>query len=148
MSTEYHYPEVTVGAIIINHKKEILLCRSAKWNHQYVIPGGHVEKGERMEDALKREVKEETGLEVYDIALISLQESIFSPQFHSKRHFIFIDYLCKTDAMEVVLNDEADRYAWVSPDEILSYDLGGYTRRFFEEYLGDQTTYKKSIFYQ
>lgn len=107
-----------------------------------------MEKGERMEDALEREVKEETGLKVYDIELISLQESIFSRQFHSKRHFIFIDYLCKTDAMEVILNDEADGYAWVRPDAVLNYDLGGYTRRFFEEYLGDQATYKKSIFYQ
>ncbi|TRX60759.1 NUDIX domain-containing protein [Fulvivirga sp. M361] len=148
MKKLYTYPEITVGAIIINPNREILLCKSQKWNNQYVIPGGHIEKGERMEDALRREVKEETGLEIYDIELISLQESIFSPQFHSERHFIFIDYCCKTNSFDVILNEEADSYAWVLPDKILSYDLGGYTRQFFTEYLDTGSSYKKSIFYQ
>lgn len=148
MNDVYNYPEVTVGAIIFNPSDKILLCKSKKWNDQFVIPGGHIEKGERMEDALKREVREETGLEVYNLQLISLQESIYSQQFHSKKHFIFIDYLCRTHSSEVVLNDEADSYAWVPPDHILEYDLGGYTRQFFNEYLGQKTTNKKTIFYQ
>ena len=46
------YPEPTVGAIIFNPDNKILLCKSHKWNNQYIIPGGHIELGEGMEEAL------------------------------------------------------------------------------------------------
>ncbi|AWW30226.1 ADP-ribose pyrophosphatase [Echinicola strongylocentroti] len=141
------YPEPTVGAIIFNPKGEVLLCKSAKWNDQYVIPGGHIEKGERMEDALVREVKEETGLDVFDLQLASVQESVNSEHFSEKRHFIFIDYTCRTAQYDVVLNDEADEYAWVKPSDILDYDLGGFCRSFFEEWLKEHSVYRRGVFY-
>ncbi|GAB3665462.1 NUDIX hydrolase [Echinicola sediminis] len=142
------YPEPTVGAVIFNLENKILLCRSPKWNNQYVIPGGHIEKGEKMEEALLREVKEETGLDVYELKLVSIQESVNSEHFSEKRHFIFIDYTCRTDSSEVVLNDEADEYVWAKPEEILSYDLGGFCRRFFEEWLKkDLSDYSTPVFY-
>ncbi|WFD10208.1 NUDIX domain-containing protein [Tepidibacter hydrothermalis] len=122
------YPEPTVGAIIFNPEGKILLCKSHKWNNQYVIPGGHIELGEKMEDALRREILEETGLHIYDIKLISLKESVYSNKFHSKKHFIFIDYTCKTDSTNVQLNDEADGYEWVDLQEIENYDLGGFVK--------------------
>ena len=51
------YPEPTVGALIINNKKEILLVKSHKWlNNKYSVPGGHVEIGESFEEAIIREV--------------------------------------------------------------------------------------------
>lgn len=53
------YPEPTVGAVIFNPDNKILLCKSHKWDHKYVIPGGHIELGEKMEEALKREILEE-----------------------------------------------------------------------------------------
>ena len=50
------YPEPTVGALIINNKKEILLVKSHKWlNNKYSVPGGHVEIGESFEEAIIRE---------------------------------------------------------------------------------------------
>ncbi len=122
------YPEPTVGAVIFNPEGKVLLCKSQKWNNQYVTPGGHVELGEEMEKALKREILEETGLHIYDIKLVSLKESIFSDTFHEKKHFIFIDYQCKTNSSIVKLNDEADDYAWVDLEEIENYNLGGYVR--------------------
>ena len=122
------YPEPTVGAVIFNPEGKVLLCKSHKWNDQYVIPGGHIELGEKMEDALKREILEETGLNIYDIELISLKESVYSDKFHEKKHFVFIDYKCKTDSSNVQLNDEADAYEWVNLEEIENYDLGGFVK--------------------
>lgn len=122
------YPEPTVSAVIFNPEGKILLCKSHKWGNKYVIPGGHIELGESMEEALKREILEETGLHIYDIKLISLKESIFSNTFYEKKHFIFIDYLCKTDSSEVILNDESESYEWVGLNEIDNYDLGGSTK--------------------
>jgi nucleoside triphosphatase len=71
-----------------------------------------------MEEALKREILEEIGLNIYDIKLISLKESIYSDTFHKKKHFIFIGYMCKTASSNVSLNDEAEEYAWADTDEI------------------------------
>ncbi len=56
------YPVPVVGAVIINPDNKILLCKSHKWNDEYVIPGGHIELGEKMEEALEREILEEDGL--------------------------------------------------------------------------------------
>lgn len=127
------YPEPTVGAIIFNPDQRVLLCKSHKWDNKYVIPGGHIELGEEMESALKREILEETGLEIYDIKLISLKECIYSNKFHQKKHFIFIDYQCKTNSYEVVLNEEAEDYQWIDLNEIESYDIGGFTRELLLE---------------
>ena len=113
------YPEPAVSAIIFNPDNKILLCKSHKWSNKYVIPGGHIELGEKMEQALKREILEETGLEIYDIKLISLKDSIYNNSFHEKKHYIFIDYICKTDSYDVVLNDEAQEYEWVDLEDIV-----------------------------
>lgn len=142
------YPEPTVGAVIFNPERKILLCKSHKWNNQYVIPGGHIELGEKMEEALKREILEETGLNIYDIKLISLKESIYSDVFHEKKHFIYIDYLCRTDSSHVILNDEAEEYAWVDMQEIDKYDLGGSTRELLIELRNkDKSKYYTGIYY-
>ena len=127
------YPEPTVGALIFNQESKILLLRSDKWRDKYVIPGGHIELGEAMVDALKREVKEETGLDIYDIEFASLQEFIYDESFHEKRHFIFIDFVCRTDSDEVVLNFESQEHVWVSLEEALRLSLDPYTRRLIEE---------------
>jgi nucleoside triphosphatase len=141
------YPEPTVGAIIFNPDNKVLLCKSKKWGDKYVFPGGHIELGEKMEDALVREVKEETGLDISDIQLISLQEAVYSDTFEAQKHFIFIDFLCKTNSDEVILNDEAEEFEWVPLEEIESYDLGGFTRRFFEELRKEHSKFKVSLLY-
>ena len=142
------YPEPTVSAIIFNPDNKILLCKSHKWNNKYVIPGGHIELGEKMEEALKREILEETGLEIYDIKLISLKESVFSETFHKGKHFIFIDYICKTDSYEVTLNDEAEEYEWVDLQEIDNYELGGFVKSLLMELKNSKESQNKvEIFY-
>lgn len=142
------YPEPTVSAVIFNPDGKILLCKSHKWENKYVIPGGHIELGEKMEDTLKREIWEETGLNIYDIKLISLKESIYSDKFHEKKHFIFIDYICKTDSSNVTLNDEAEEYEWTDIDKIEYYDLGGFTKELLMELRNKRDSQKKvEIFY-
>ncbi|MDP4183553.1 MAG: NUDIX domain-containing protein [Bacteroidota bacterium] len=142
------YPEPTVSAIIFNPDNEILLCKSSKWNNEYVIPGGHIETGERMEEALRREIKEETGLSIYDIRLIGLQECISSNKFHTDKHFIFIDYTCRTDSKEVLLNDEAQEFIWIKLEDAYKLNLGGYTGLLIKELINQETsTNRHTIFY-
>ena len=123
------YPEPTVGALIYNKKGQILLMKSHKWRGKWVVPGGHVELQEKLEDAVKREVKEETGLDVYDLEFICFQEFIFDNVFWKKKHFIFFDYACKAKNENVKLNKEAQEYKWVSIKEALKMDLEPYTTK-------------------
>jgi nucleoside triphosphatase len=128
------FPEPTVGGLIFNPKGEILILKSHKWNGVYSIPGGHIELGERMEDALVREVKEETGLDVYDLQFLLHQEFIYDDIFWQKKHFIFFDFACKTDSTDVVLDHEAEEFMWVSVEEALKMPLEPYLVRAIEVY--------------
>jgi len=129
------FPEPTVGAFIFNAKGELLLLQSHKWPGRYVVPGGHVELGERLEEAVVRESKEETGLDIFDIEFINFQQFVYDPAFWKKRHFIFFDYACQTDGTNVQLNDEAEGFVWAEPHEALTMELDTYTRRSVEEWL-------------
>ncbi|MEK6952996.1 MAG: NUDIX domain-containing protein [Nanoarchaeota archaeon] len=132
---EQKYPEPTVGALIFNSENKILLVRSNKWKDKYVIPGGHIELGEKMENTLKREIKEETNLDIFDIKFITFQEFIFDSTFYKKKHFIFFDFACKTNYKEVKLNSEGQEYVWVSLDKALKLTTEPYTKKTIKEYM-------------
>ncbi len=133
--TEQRYPEPTVGALIFNPRGQLFLMRSHKWHGQYVIPGGHIELGESMIDALKREVKEETNLDIFDIEFVCFQEFIHDDRFWERRHFIFFDYACRTRSTEVILNDEAQGYDWVDSDRLSDFPMEHYTEIALRAYL-------------
>jgi nucleoside triphosphatase len=133
--TKQQFPEPTVGVFIFNQQGELLLLQSHKWPGAYVVPGGHVELGERLEEAAVREAKEETGLDVYNLEFINFQQFIYDPAFWKKRHFIFFDFAARTDSMDVMLNDEAQEYVWIDPQEALGLPLDSYTRTSTERYL-------------
>ena len=142
------YPEATVGAVILNSEDKVLICQSNKWNQKYVIPGGHIEAGESMEEALVREVKEETGLDVFEIELLGINESIYSESFQNKKHFIFVDFICSSKSNDVVLNEEAQSYEWIDLTEIENYNLEKFTAKLLKELRkGKKSRYKKEIIY-
>ena len=111
---------------------DVLIVRSSKWN-KYTVPGGHIELGELAEDAIKREVREETGLNVEVVKLLLVQQAIY-PRFYCKHeHFVFMDYLCRTQDTDVKLDGrELQHYVWVNPREAVKLDLEEYTRNFVE----------------
>jgi nucleoside triphosphatase len=133
--SEQQFPEPTVGTFIFNTNGELLLLKSHKWPGKYVVPGGHVELGEHIEDAAIREAKEETGLDIYDLKFIVFQQFIYDPAFWKQRHFIFFDYACKTNDTNVILNDEAEEHMWIDPRAALNLPLDTYTRISIEKYL-------------
>jgi len=132
---EQIYPEPTTGVFIFNAEGKLLPLKSHKWPGKYVIPGGHVELGERIEAAAQREAREETGLEVRDLRFICFQEFVYDPAFWKPRHYIFFDYACRIDSGEVRLNDEAEEYLWVEPERAFDLPIDAYTRRSLEMYL-------------
>ena len=132
---EQQFPEPTCGALILNPEGKLFLMKSHKWKDKYVIPGGHVELGERIEDALKREIKEETGLEVHNIKFVCFQEFIFGDDFWKKRHFIFFDFACKTNSAKVQLDSEGEDFVWVALKEALKLPIEPYTKNTIQEFI-------------
>jgi len=132
---EQQFPEPTVGALIFNQEGKIFLMKSHKWNNQYVMPGGHIELGETMQQALTREIKEETNLNIYDLKFLLFQEFIFDAVFWKKRHFFFFDFACKTKSTQVTLNEEGQEYVWVKPEDALKMPVEPYTLKTIQTYL-------------
>ncbi|MCD6426013.1 MAG: NUDIX domain-containing protein [Anaerolineales bacterium] len=128
MKPTKQYPEPTVGALIFNDKNQLLIVKTHKWKGNYTIPGGHVEMGEYLEDALKREILEETGLNMVKAKYLCYQEFVFDDSFWEKRHFIFFDFVCRVEDGVVQLNEEAQDYAWVDIDKIDDYPVDGYVK--------------------
>lgn len=130
---ESHHPVVTVGALIYNMTGEVLMVRTHKWSNMWGIPGGKVKWGETSADALRREVKEETNLDVVEIKFVLVQDCIHSKEFYREAHFILLNYTCRClDAPDVKLNDEAQEFRWVKLAEALKMNINHPTRVLLE----------------
>jgi phosphoglycolate phosphatase-like HAD superfamily hydrolase/8-oxo-dGTP pyrophosphatase MutT (NUDIX family) len=125
---ETHPPIPTVGALIYNKEGKVLMIQTHKWSNRWGIPGGKIKTNEPALDALRREVREETGLELRDIRFALVQDCIEPPEFYKKAHFLLLNYTAEATSTHVVLNDEAETYRWVAPDEADRLDLNDPTR--------------------
>lgn len=109
------YPEVVIGAFIRDNDGRILLVKSYKWPDKWVVGGGHVEFGEKIEDAAKREIKEEYGVDVEYKRIIDVIEIIKSGDFiNNDKHFVGFQCECLLrDPDSIKLdNDELQEYRW------------------------------------
>jgi nucleoside triphosphatase len=134
---EKKYPEPIVGALIVNKDGEILLGGGKKYKGKWTIPGGHIETGETLEEAVKREVKEETGLDIEIIAKIGFSDSVFSDEFHREVHFVFCDFLCRYDGDSKKIKDHKEfdgGFQWIEVNEALKLDLFHGARKIIKEY--------------
>lgn len=131
-------PVVTVGALIFNRSGQVLMIRTHKWSNRWGIPGGKTKFGETSEEALRREIKEETSLDIDDVRFVLVQDCIHSPEFYRDAHFVLLNYTCRcVGAEEVRLNEEAVEFRWVAPEQALSLDLNVPTRILLDAVFGE-----------
>lgn len=128
-------PVATVGALIHDGQGKLLMIRTHKWSNLWGIPGGKIERGETSEQALIREIREETALEVSDIRFVMVQDCIESPEFFRREHFLLLNYVARASSHDVRLNDEAEQFAWVGPEQALSMELNSATKILLETVL-------------
>src|SRR5438445_3882 len=106
-------PVATVGALIFNAAGQVLMIRTRKWSHLWGIPGGKIKTGERAAEALRREIKEETNLDIDGIRFVLAQDCIHSKEFYRDAHFVLLNYTCRClGRPQVRLNEEAEEFRW------------------------------------
>lgn len=126
-------PVSTVGALLHDEQGRVLMIRTHKWGHRWGIPGGKIERGETSVAALRREVREETGLEIDEVRFVIAQDCIDSPEFERAAHFILLNYVARAKSTAVRLNDEAEDFLWLAPGDALAMDLNLPTRTLLAE---------------
>jgi 8-oxo-dGTP diphosphatase len=115
------HPQLAVSASIFRDGK-ILLVRRARLPAKgiYSLPGGRVEFGEALQDALAREVDEETGLAIDIIGLSGWREVLPAQAGGSGGggHYVIMSFSARWRAGEIRLNDELDDFQWRTPDRL------------------------------
>jgi len=102
---------------------------------QWALSGGGVEPGERIADALRREVREELGVEVTEASPLFFKDLLHEKTFPGgeKRliYMVFLLFECRVSSATLILNEEFSEYAWVPPAALGGYDLNAVTRETF-----------------
>jgi len=130
---------VIVVAIVQNEQGKYLICKKPAnrgvFAGQWGLPGGGIEPGESMLEALRREVREETGLEITEIRPLFFKDGqhakLFPDGSSREIYMIFLVFACQAQSHEVHLGEEFESYAWVDGEDIRSYDLNEQTRDTF-----------------
>ena len=109
------HPQLAVSAAIFRDDK-ILLVRRARSPAKgfYSLPGGRVEFGETLHEALHREVDEETALRIEIVGLAGWREVV--PGTGGGGHYLIMSFAARWSGGEPVLNDELDDFRWLDPD--------------------------------
>jgi 8-oxo-dGTP diphosphatase len=125
MPDERAYPQrpiLAVSAAIIRDGKVLVVRRARKPALSlYTLPGGGVETGETLIQAVTREVREETSLTVEPVALAGHREAIArDAQGRVERHFVILCFAARWLSGEAVLNEELDDARWLDPADLSS----------------------------
>jgi ADP-ribose pyrophosphatase YjhB (NUDIX family) len=125
MAHEYpDRPVVGVGGVIVRDGKALIIKRANEpYKGQWSIPGGRVELGESLVDAVRREMREETGLIVDVGPLIEVFERIQRDGARVLYHFVIVDYLCSCAGGDLCAGDDAEDAVWVTSDELAHFDI-------------------------
>ena len=117
-------PVVGVGGVVVRDGKVLIVKRvheprKGEWS----LPGGRVQVGESLVDATRREIREETGLDVDVGPLVELFDRIHHLDGRVQYHFVIADYICTPCGGTLAAADDAEDVAWVAVEELASYGV-------------------------
>ena len=129
------FPTVTVDAIIVENGKILLVQRKYPPNvDSWVLPGGHIDLGEIVEDAVIRESKEETNL---DVKIEKLFNVYSQPGRDPRGHYITIVYVCsmKNKNQEALGGDDAKQAKFFALNELNHVNIGFDHREIINDFI-------------
>ncbi|BFI76230.1 NUDIX hydrolase [Sulfurisphaera ohwakuensis] len=131
------YPLVAVGGVIFNKDRKVLLVKRKNPPNKgsWAIPGGKVKYGETLEEAVKREIKEETNLNVKVKELLAIVE-IIKEGFH----YIILDFICENIEGELMANSDAEDARFFSFDELINIAVSPTTIEMLKRYFDGEKT--------
>ena len=120
-----------VYGLVINDKKEILLSDECRFGHFFTkFPGGGVEKGEGILDALHREFQEELNLKIEDATPFYFNDFYQESAFRKEDQIVSFYYLVKCDnskikvkTYEIPFHEETEKQRWISIEDLTTKDL-------------------------
>jgi ADP-ribose pyrophosphatase YjhB (NUDIX family) len=139
-------PLVGVGALIFE-RGLILMAQRGKeplkgW---WSLPGGALETGESLDSAVRREVREETGLEIEPRGVFEIFERIMRDQAGTvEYHYVLVDYLCKVTGGTLCAGDDVCRVKWMKLEDLRGLQITEGTLGVIEKAFGKRRRYKKS----
>lgn len=122
------YPDApipAVGAFLVEGGELLLVKRAqepgaGKWS----VPGGAIEVGEKAEEALRREVREELGINISSTRLLDIYDSIFLDEKGRVRyHYVIIEFIAKPSSRTIKPSEEIIDYIWVKVDKVLEMSI-------------------------
>jgi 8-oxo-dGTP diphosphatase len=113
-------PFLAVSAAIFREGRVLIVRRARPPAHGiYTLPGGGVELGETLEEAVIREVQEETALDIEPVALAGYRQAIArDADGRVERHFVILPFAARWLVGEVSLNEELAEAHWLKPTEL------------------------------
>jgi ADP-ribose pyrophosphatase YjhB (NUDIX family) len=121
------YPKnalVGVGGVVIDRDRALLIRRGQEpLKGEWSIPGGMLELGEELGAGVRRELKEETGLDVEPLECILVFDRILRKGERVKYHYVIIDYLCRRKRGRLRPDSDAIDARWVRRKDLAQYHL-------------------------
>jgi 8-oxo-dGTP diphosphatase len=120
------YPEVPIvgiGAVIIHENQVLLIQRGQEpLKGEWSLPGGALELGETLEQGVRREVLEETGLEVETVGIVEVLDRIVRDEAGAVRfHYVLVDFLCRVTGGTLCCASDAAAAHWLHHEELNSH---------------------------
>jgi 8-oxo-dGTP diphosphatase len=138
-------PILGVGAIILQRDRVLLVERGkAPLKGYWSLPGGVLEVGERLEEGIRREVLEETGLRVEPRAVVEIFERIMpdaagKPEYH----YVLVDYLCRAVGGTLCAASDCARAEWVPRRQLREYHITSGTLPVIEKAFRERAKYQR-----
>ena len=117
-------PVVGVGGVVVRDGRALLVRRGKPPLYgRWTVPGGTVELGETLEEAVVREMEEETGLRVEPLEVLAVFDRIDRDGERVAYHYVIVDYLCRWRSGEARAASDALDVAWATPEDLARYEL-------------------------
>jgi 8-oxo-dGTP diphosphatase len=140
---------VAVGGIVENEQEQVLLVKTQHGG--WVFPGGQVEVGENLMEALIREIKEESGIDVVVSHLIGVYSNTGIHKWHDGvtdvPTKVMLDFMCKPVGGELCISEETSESRWFEKDKVLDIVVAPAIRTRYQAYLdfGGNSSYMEYV---